>query len=83
MELSVTGTLPPPRCGHTATMVEKRLLVYGGRGKEFYNSSTVIVFLFFLYSLIFLTMIPNARGLPSLVEYYWKVVVFVNSNMAL
>ncbi|KAI4352603.1 hypothetical protein L6164_006839 [Bauhinia variegata] len=32
MELSVTGTLPPPRCGHTATMVEKRLLVYGGRG---------------------------------------------------
>ncbi|XP_015577183.1 protein GLUTELIN PRECURSOR ACCUMULATION 3 isoform X2 [Ricinus communis] len=32
MELSVTGALPPPRCGHTATMVEKRLLVYGGRG---------------------------------------------------
>ncbi|XP_021299417.1 RING finger protein B isoform X2 [Herrania umbratica] len=32
MELSVTGSLPPPRCGHTATMVEKRLLVYGGRG---------------------------------------------------
>ncbi|XP_024970638.1 rab9 effector protein with kelch motifs isoform X1 [Cynara cardunculus var. scolymus] len=31
-ELAVTGTLPPPRCGHTATMVEKRLLVYGGRG---------------------------------------------------
>ncbi|XP_028768396.1 protein GLUTELIN PRECURSOR ACCUMULATION 3 isoform X1 [Neltuma alba] len=31
-ELSVIGTLPPPRCGHTATMVEKRLLVYGGRG---------------------------------------------------
>ncbi|XP_031384238.1 protein GLUTELIN PRECURSOR ACCUMULATION 3 isoform X2 [Punica granatum] len=31
-ELSVTGSLPPPRCGHTATMVEKRLLVYGGRG---------------------------------------------------
>ena len=31
-ELSVTGALPPPRCGHTATMVEKRLLVYGGRG---------------------------------------------------
>ncbi|GAU23548.1 hypothetical protein TSUD_40260 [Trifolium subterraneum] len=31
-ELSVTGTLPQPRCGHTATMVEKRLLVYGGRG---------------------------------------------------
>lgn len=32
VELSVTGALPPPRCGHTATMVEKRLLVYGGRG---------------------------------------------------
>ncbi|XP_027364129.1 protein GLUTELIN PRECURSOR ACCUMULATION 3 isoform X3 [Abrus precatorius] len=32
MELSVAGTLPHPRCGHTATMVEKRLLVYGGRG---------------------------------------------------
>nr|KYP35271.1 RING finger protein B [Cajanus cajan] len=31
-ELSVSGTLPHPRCGHTATMVEKRLLVYGGRG---------------------------------------------------
>ncbi|XP_015941269.1 protein GLUTELIN PRECURSOR ACCUMULATION 3 isoform X1 [Arachis duranensis] len=32
MELSVSGTLPHPRCGHSATMVEKRLLVYGGRG---------------------------------------------------
>ncbi|PRQ56275.1 putative kelch-type beta propeller [Rosa chinensis] len=32
MELSVTRSLPPPRCGHTATMVEKRLLVYGGTG---------------------------------------------------
>ncbi|KAI4384361.1 hypothetical protein MLD38_002528 [Melastoma candidum] len=31
-ELSAIGSLPPPRCGHTATMVEKRLLVYGGRG---------------------------------------------------
>ncbi|KAE8706769.1 Galactose oxidase/kelch repeat superfamily protein isoform 2 [Hibiscus syriacus] len=31
-ELSVTGSPPPPRCGHTATMVEKRLLVFGGRG---------------------------------------------------
>ncbi|KAG9443849.1 hypothetical protein H6P81_015189 [Aristolochia fimbriata] len=31
-ELVVSGTLPPPRCGHTATMVEKRLLVFGGRG---------------------------------------------------
>lgn len=32
MELSVSGSVPPPRCGHTATMVEKRLLVFGGRG---------------------------------------------------
>nr|DAD48635.1 TPA_asm: hypothetical protein HUJ06_018572 [Nelumbo nucifera] len=32
MEWSVSGSLPPPRCGHTATMVEKRLLVFGGRG---------------------------------------------------
>ncbi|XP_065872438.1 protein GLUTELIN PRECURSOR ACCUMULATION 3 isoform X2 [Euphorbia lathyris] len=32
IELPTTGVLPPPRCGHTATMVEKRLLVYGGRG---------------------------------------------------
>ncbi|XP_073041835.1 protein GLUTELIN PRECURSOR ACCUMULATION 3 [Primulina eburnea] len=32
MELSVSGTLPPPRCGHSVTMIEKRLLVYGGRG---------------------------------------------------
>lgn len=32
MELSISGSLPPPRCGHTATMVEKRLLVFGGRG---------------------------------------------------
>ena len=32
MELPVSGSLPPPRCGHTATMVEKRMLVYGGRG---------------------------------------------------
>ncbi|KAL3353321.1 hypothetical protein AABB24_018181 [Solanum stoloniferum] len=31
-ELAVLGAIPPPRCGHTATMVEKRLLVYGGRG---------------------------------------------------
>lgn len=31
-ELSFSGAPPPPRCGHTATMVEKRLLVYGGRG---------------------------------------------------
>ncbi|GMY39625.1 acyl-CoA-binding domain-containing protein 5-like [Fagus crenata] len=34
MELSVSGSLPPPRCGHTATMVEKRLLVYGGRASR-------------------------------------------------
>ncbi|XP_047336271.1 protein GLUTELIN PRECURSOR ACCUMULATION 3 [Impatiens glandulifera] len=31
-ELSVSGLLPPPRCGHSATMLEKRLLVFGGRG---------------------------------------------------
>ncbi|KAL9268723.1 GLUTELIN PRECURSOR ACCUMULATION 3-like protein [Drosera capensis] len=31
-ELSISGSIPPPRCGHTATMVGKRLLVYGGRG---------------------------------------------------
>ncbi|EYU19793.1 hypothetical protein ABFS82_06G087500 [Erythranthe guttata] len=31
-ELSVTGTVPPPRCGHSITMIEKRLLMYGGRG---------------------------------------------------
>ncbi|XP_050281980.1 protein GLUTELIN PRECURSOR ACCUMULATION 3-like [Quercus robur] len=34
MELSVSGSLPLPRCGHTATMVEKRLLVYGGRDNK-------------------------------------------------
>ncbi|TVU43977.1 hypothetical protein EJB05_03399, partial [Eragrostis curvula] len=31
-ELAVTGTVPPPRCGHSATMIEKRLLIFGGRG---------------------------------------------------
>ncbi|XP_072964441.1 protein GLUTELIN PRECURSOR ACCUMULATION 3 [Typha angustifolia] len=31
-ELSVSGTVPSPRCGHSATMVEKRLLIFGGRG---------------------------------------------------
>ncbi|XP_078434711.1 galactose oxidase/kelch repeat superfamily protein isoform X1 [Wolffia australiana] len=31
-ELSISGSLPAPRCGHTATMVEKRLLIFGGRG---------------------------------------------------
>ncbi|XP_021731470.1 rab9 effector protein with kelch motifs-like [Chenopodium quinoa] len=33
-ELSISGTVPPARCGHSATMVEKRLLVYGGRGSS-------------------------------------------------
>ncbi|KAH9602280.1 hypothetical protein KSS87_015441 [Heliosperma pusillum] len=33
-ELSISGNVPPARCGHTATMVEKRLLVYGGRGSS-------------------------------------------------
>ncbi|KAK4489665.1 hypothetical protein RD792_005477 [Penstemon davidsonii] len=32
MELSISGTIPPPRCGHSVTMIEKRLLIYGGRG---------------------------------------------------
>ncbi|KAH7289332.1 hypothetical protein KP509_31G070600 [Ceratopteris richardii] len=31
-QLQVTGPSPPPRCGHTATLVEKRLLIFGGRG---------------------------------------------------
>ncbi|KAG8380609.1 hypothetical protein BUALT_Bualt06G0033500 [Buddleja alternifolia] len=31
-ELSVSGTMPPPRCGHSVTMIEKRMLIYGGRG---------------------------------------------------
>ncbi|WOL03473.1 rab9 effector protein with kelch motifs isoform X4 [Canna indica] len=31
-ELSINGSAPPPRCGHSATMVEKRLLIFGGRG---------------------------------------------------
>ncbi|XP_037444343.1 protein GLUTELIN PRECURSOR ACCUMULATION 3 [Triticum dicoccoides] len=31
-ELAVTGSAPPPRCGHSATMIEKRLLIFGGRG---------------------------------------------------
>ncbi|CAL9112706.1 unnamed protein product [Musa hybrid cultivar] len=31
-ELSITGSVPQPRCGHSATMVEKRLLIFGGRG---------------------------------------------------
>ncbi|KAK9114750.1 hypothetical protein Syun_021547 [Stephania yunnanensis] len=33
-ELAMSGSLPPPRCGHTVTMVEKRLLVFGGRGSK-------------------------------------------------
>ncbi|XP_057852599.2 protein GLUTELIN PRECURSOR ACCUMULATION 3 isoform X1 [Cryptomeria japonica] len=32
IQLPITGPSPPPRCGHTATMVEKRLLIFGGRG---------------------------------------------------
>ncbi|KAF8708703.1 hypothetical protein HU200_030085 [Digitaria exilis] len=31
-ELAVTGSVPPARCGHSATMIEKRLLIFGGRG---------------------------------------------------
>ncbi|XP_066354084.1 protein GLUTELIN PRECURSOR ACCUMULATION 3-like isoform X1 [Miscanthus floridulus] len=31
-ELAVNGSVPPPRCGHSATMIEKRLLIFGGRG---------------------------------------------------
>eukprot|EP00252_Welwitschia_mirabilis_P014029 TRINITY_DN3104_c0_g1_i4.p1 TRINITY_DN3104_c0_g1~~TRINITY_DN3104_c0_g1_i4.p1 ORF type:complete len:385 (-),score=80.42 TRINITY_DN3104_c0_g1_i4:338-1492(-) len=32
VQLPITGSSPAPRCGHTATMVEKRLLIFGGRG---------------------------------------------------
>ncbi|KAJ4850458.1 G protein alpha subunit [Turnera subulata] len=42
VELSVTGTLPPPRCGHTATMLEKRLLVYGGRGEDLAKACAIL-----------------------------------------
>jgi hypothetical protein len=35
-ELAVTGSVPPPRCGHSATMIEKRLLIFGGRGDFFF-----------------------------------------------
>ncbi|RLN43464.1 host cell factor isoform X1 [Panicum miliaceum] len=31
-ELAVIGSVPPARCGHSATMIEKRLLIFGGRG---------------------------------------------------
>ncbi|KAG6550536.1 hypothetical protein Mapa_007905 [Marchantia paleacea] len=31
-QLIFQGPVPPPRCGHTATMVEKRMLIFGGRG---------------------------------------------------
>ncbi|CAM6115349.1 unnamed protein product [Calypogeia fissa] len=31
-QLQVQGPVPTPRCGHTATMVEKRMLIFGGRG---------------------------------------------------
>ena len=34
-QLPVVGPTSPPRCGHTATMVEKRLLILGGRGGLF------------------------------------------------
>ncbi|KAL5224361.1 hypothetical protein ABZP36_011000, partial [Zizania latifolia] len=30
-KLSVTGSVPPPRCGHSTTIIEKRLLIFGGR----------------------------------------------------
>nr|CAB3502909.1 unnamed protein product [Digitaria exilis] len=33
-ELAVTGSVPPARCGHSATMIEKRLLIFGGRDNE-------------------------------------------------
>lgn len=32
MPLPITGPAPSPRCGHSATMVEKRMLIFGGRG---------------------------------------------------
>jgi len=35
-ELAVTGSVPPPRCGHSATMIEKRLLIFGGRGGYYF-----------------------------------------------
>lgn len=31
-EVATEGPAPPARCGHTATIVERRLLVFGGRG---------------------------------------------------
>ncbi len=30
--LPLSGPSPAPRCGHSATMVEKRMLIFGGRG---------------------------------------------------
>ncbi|XWS08118.1 hypothetical protein CRYUN_Cryun41cG0051900 [Craigia yunnanensis] len=53
MELSVTGSLPPPRCGHTATMVEKWLLVFGGRGEVLYSIPIIVGFPSFLQPLFF------------------------------
>jgi hypothetical protein len=48
-ELAVTGSMPPPRCGHSATMIEKRLLIFGGRGDcyfliSFLGSSKIAVY---------------------------------------
>eukprot|EP00897_Mesotaenium_endlicherianum_P004828 jgi/Mesen1/4373/ME000221S03493 len=31
-DLAFSGPTPPPRCGHTAIVVERRLLIFGGRG---------------------------------------------------
>jgi hypothetical protein len=42
-ELSITGSVPTARCGHSATMVEKRLLVFGGRG---ISPFVALIFLF-------------------------------------
>jgi hypothetical protein len=35
--LPLTGPAPAPRCGHSATMVEKRMLIFGGRGLYSYS----------------------------------------------
>ncbi|KAL6894404.1 hypothetical protein ACP4OV_008502 [Aristida adscensionis] len=43
-ELSITGSAPPPRCGHSATMIEKRLLIFGGRGRQ-QTMSTICIFI--------------------------------------
>uniref|UniRef100_A0A803MUH8 Uncharacterized protein n=1 Tax=Chenopodium quinoa TaxID=63459 RepID=A0A803MUH8_CHEQI len=46
-ELSISGTVPPARCGHSATMVEKRLLVYGGRGNIHYSLHLPMIYTLF------------------------------------